>query len=115
MPPTMNIAGRPVGPGHPPYIVAEMSGNHNGDIRRAFAILDAAKAAIGHVLPGFNLIIGPESDPRVVLDALRGVTEVKVLSSPSVVVMDNKPATLQVGEFAGSGGDVGQLGQVRQR
>lgn len=58
----------------------------------------AAKAAIGHVLPGFNLIIGPESDPRVVLDALRGITEVKVLSSPSVVVLDNKPATLQVGD-----------------
>lgn len=58
----------------------------------------AAKAAIGHVLPGFNLIIGPENDPRVVLDALRGITEVKVLSSPSVVVMDNKPATLQVGD-----------------
>lgn len=59
---------------------------------------NAAKAAIGHVLPGFNLIIGPENDPRVVLDALRGITEVKVLSSPSVVVMDNKPATLQVGD-----------------
>lgn len=58
----------------------------------------AAKAAIDHVLPGFNLIIGPENDPRVVLDALRAITEVKVLSSPSVVVMDNKPATLQVGD-----------------
>jgi len=55
-------------------------------------------AAIGRVLPGFNLLIGPETDPRVVLDALRGITEVKVLSSPSVVVMDNKPATLQVGD-----------------
>jgi len=58
----------------------------------------ATNAAIGRVLPGFNLLIGPETDPRVVLDALRGITEVKVLSSPSVVVMDNKPATLQVGD-----------------
>ena len=40
-----SIAGRPVGPDHPPYIVAEMSGNHNGDINRAFRILEAAKAA----------------------------------------------------------------------
>lgn len=40
-----NIAGRPIGPEHPPYVIAEMSGNHNGDIRRAFALLEAAKAA----------------------------------------------------------------------
>lgn len=40
-----SIAGRPIGPDHPPYIVAEMSGNHNGDITRAFRILEMAKAA----------------------------------------------------------------------
>ena len=40
-----SIAGRPIGPDHPPYIVAEMSGNHNGDITRAFRILEAAKSA----------------------------------------------------------------------
>jgi pseudaminic acid synthase len=39
------IAGRPIGPGHPPYVIAELSGNHNGDIRRAFAIMAAAKQA----------------------------------------------------------------------
>lgn len=42
---TVTIAGRRIGPGEPPYIVAEMSGNHNGDIARAFRILEAAKAA----------------------------------------------------------------------
>ena len=42
---TISIAGRRIGPDHSPYIVAEMSGNHNGDIDRAFRILDAAKAA----------------------------------------------------------------------
>ena len=42
---TVTIAGRRIGPDQPPYIVAEMSGNHNGDIGRAFRILDAAKGA----------------------------------------------------------------------
>ncbi|MEN8722834.1 MAG: pseudaminic acid synthase [Alphaproteobacteria bacterium] len=41
----MQIAGRKIGPGHPPYIIAEMSGNHNGDIDRAFALIEAAKEA----------------------------------------------------------------------
>ncbi|MGH6996965.1 MAG: N-acetylneuraminate synthase family protein, partial [Phenylobacterium sp.] len=44
-PPLVTIAGRKIGPGHPPYIVAEMSGNHNGEIARALALIDAAKAA----------------------------------------------------------------------
>ena len=39
------IAGRPIGPDYPPYVIAEMSGNHNGDIGRAFALIEAAKAA----------------------------------------------------------------------
>lgn len=40
-----SIAGRRIGPSEPPYIVAEMSGNHNGEIDRAFRILEAARAA----------------------------------------------------------------------
>lgn len=42
---TVSIENREIGPTCPPYIVAEMSGNHNGDLRRAIRILDAAKAA----------------------------------------------------------------------
>src|SRR4051812_15699483 len=42
---SITIAGREIGPAHPPYIVAELSGNHNGDISRAFAIMETAKRA----------------------------------------------------------------------
>jgi pseudaminic acid synthase len=39
------IAGRVIGANEPPYVIAELSGNHNGDIARAFAIMAAAKQA----------------------------------------------------------------------
>lgn len=36
------IGDRPIGPEHSPYIIAELSGNHNGDLDRALALVDAA-------------------------------------------------------------------------
>lgn len=41
----MKIANREIGKGHKPYIIAEMSGNHNGDITRAIELIKAAKDA----------------------------------------------------------------------
>ncbi|MCW8836405.1 MAG: pseudaminic acid synthase [Rhodospirillales bacterium] len=40
-----SISGRPIGAGQRPYVIAEMSGNHNGEIGRAFALLAAAREA----------------------------------------------------------------------
>lgn len=54
--------------------------------------------ALSAVVPGGNLLLGPQTNPRVVINALRNITDVKVLSSPSVVVLDNQPATLLVGD-----------------
>ena len=62
------------------------------------AVNAAAGALLGRVLPGFNALIGSENSPRVIIDALHNVTDVKVLSNPSLVVLDNQPATLQVGD-----------------
>jgi general secretion pathway protein D len=55
-------------------------------------------AVLSRAVPGFNFLIGSEATPRVILDALQGVTDVKVLSNPSLVVLDNQAATLQVGD-----------------
>lgn len=41
----ITINGRPVGPGHPTYVIAEMSANHNQSFDEAIAIVRAAKDA----------------------------------------------------------------------
>ena len=50
------------------------------------------------VIPGANLLLGAVATPKVVINALRAITDVKVLSSPSLVVLDNQVASLQVGD-----------------
>jgi len=40
---TFSINGREIGPEHAPYIIAELSANHNGSLQRALATIDAAK------------------------------------------------------------------------
>jgi N-acetylneuraminate synthase len=42
---TIQIAGRPIGPEHRPFVIAEMSGNHNQSLERALAIVEAAAEA----------------------------------------------------------------------
>jgi general secretion pathway protein D len=55
-------------------------------------------ALINRAFPGFNFLLGSEASPSAILDALHTVTSVKVLSNPSLVVINNQVATLQVGD-----------------
>lgn len=44
------IAGRPIGRDHAPFVIAEMSGNHNHSLERALAIVDAAAETGAHAI-----------------------------------------------------------------
>jgi general secretion pathway protein D len=57
-----------------------------------------SNAFINRAFPGFNFLMGSETQPSFILDALHAVTNVKVLSNPSLVVVNNQVATLQVGD-----------------
>jgi general secretion pathway protein D len=49
-------------------------------------------------LPGMNFLVGRIADPRLVIDALSGITSVRIVSSPSLMVMENETATIKVGD-----------------
>src|SRR3984957_10371787 len=64
------------------------------------AVLNVSQSTlpITPTLPGFNVVLGNALSPRVVINALHQYTDVKILSNPSLVVVDNQPATLEVGD-----------------
>ena len=64
----------------------------------ASVVGSVSNAFINRAFPGFNFLIGSETQPSLILDALHTVTNVKVLSNPSLVVINNQVATLQVGD-----------------
>lgn len=72
----------------------------SGDGQRfgGFTLNEKGPSPISQV-PGFNLVFASGGgDPRAVLSALSEVTDVRVVSSPQVVVLDNQEALLKVGD-----------------
>lgn len=85
----VTIAGRAIGSGEPPYLVAELSANHNGRLERAFEVMTMAKQAgadavklqtytpdtmtIDHDGPGFRIEGGPW-DGRVLYELYEEAT-----------------------------------------
>jgi pseudaminic acid synthase len=43
----IKIEGRAIGPAHPPYVIAELSANHNGKLETALRLIEEAKKAGG--------------------------------------------------------------------
>ncbi len=55
-------------------------------------------ATIGGSYPGFNALLGQRTNKQTIINALRAVTDVRVLSRPKVIVLNNRDARLQVGD-----------------
>jgi sialic acid synthase SpsE len=58
--PQFELAGRLIGPDHPPLVIAEIGINHNGDVEVAKAMIDAAAAAGGEVVKFQSHVIDDE-------------------------------------------------------
>ncbi|MEE8332203.1 MAG: type II secretion system secretin GspD, partial [Alphaproteobacteria bacterium] len=53
---------------------------------------------IAPLVPGFSFAIDGASRSRFIFDALSQITELNVLSSPNILVLNHQPARLQVGD-----------------
>ncbi len=67
----------------------------NGDFR--FGFVSGTTARPRNTFPGFSFLFNSGNDQIIALDALSSVTDVRVMSAPTLVVQDNKEASLNVG------------------
>jgi general secretion pathway protein D len=65
--------------------------------KSTFDLRNAATAAPAALFPGFSYAFAG-SNAKVVLNTLQSKTDVKVLSAPRLIVLNNQTATLQVGD-----------------
>jgi general secretion pathway protein D len=69
-----------------------------GRDKGSFSLFSQAAGVLQKQLPGLNLLIGSDTRPEVIISALNNITNVQVLSSPSLVMVENQTASLQVGD-----------------
>jgi general secretion pathway protein D len=62
-----------------------------------FRLTDSAIGTVAPVFPGFSYFLNLP-DAKVVLNALADITNVDIVSSPSLMVLNNKKAVLQIGD-----------------
>lgn len=70
-----------------------LQSNHHQGVLTA-----TSSTAITPPVPGFSYMFSDGTDIRIILDALSAVTNVEVISSPEVLVLNNQTARLQVGD-----------------
>jgi general secretion pathway protein D len=61
-------------------------------------LTEAANGAISPRFPGLSYLFTGSQDIRAVLNAIESVTEVRVLSAPKLLVLNNHQAELQIGD-----------------
>jgi general secretion pathway protein D len=83
-------------PTSPPGVASSVPGT-GSSTPSGTGVAPLVGAALNRAFPAFNFLIGSDNMPNMVLDALHAVTNTKVLSNPSLVVIDNQVATLMVG------------------
>lgn len=62
-----------------------------------FTFSDVSSGSTGSSFPGFSTVFGAGGDIAAI-NALAGVTDVKIISSPTLMVLDNQEAILQIGD-----------------
>jgi len=65
--------------------------------KAGYSLTDLASGAFGSAFPGFSYAVAA-ANVQVTLNALNEITQVNVISSPSLTVVNNRTATLQIGD-----------------
>jgi len=65
--------------------------------KHEFTLSEVASGVIAPTFPGFSYIFSAPN-MSIALDALTDMTDVRVISSPQIMIMNNEPARLQVGD-----------------
>jgi general secretion pathway protein D len=80
------------------YYVNKKGVGFNNSNNQSISLKDIASSVVQNQIPGFNFLLGTNADPDVIISALSVISNVEILSSPSLVVIENQTATLQVGD-----------------